>query len=58
MGSRMDNEEVVIQVDRETFLELATQYAANRERWITRHGSDHGYNEWFTGQVFPHYPKR
>jgi len=28
--------------------EMMNTYNSSRERWITRFGSDNGFNEWFT----------
>lgn len=32
--------------------ELMNKFDAYRAKWIAHHGSDKGFNDWFTKQVF------
>lgn len=35
----------------EAFKELMEKFNDYRTKWISHHGSDEGFNEWFTKQV-------
>lgn len=37
----------------ECLIETATRYAEYREKWIQFTGSEYGYDQWFTQQIFP-----
>jgi hypothetical protein len=43
--------EVLTMHEAETIRELMAAYDERRSAWITEHGSDRGFDRWFTDQV-------
>ena len=41
-----------VTIEAEIIRELMDNYDEHRERWVCRYGTDEGFDEWFTTQVY------